>query len=333
MRWRWSPTFTTVELQVEPGHKSGKSQGKWKLTTLSEITYCISEGYQRVGCYYENKITFAFFFLPGKLVAFLENSMVHASILTITAISVERFYAICWPLRAQFICTNQRTIRIIYVLWACAVGFSLPFLVMSYTELARFHDGRQVTVCRTPVDETWKRVYVIGISILFFCVPFILLVLIYTAIALQLSVQAKALGSDADSSSIANYKLRRQVVVLMVAIIILFFICNLPIRVLSVWSIFTSKQQKVSIGFEAYLNISSFARVMFYLNSAGNPIVYNIVSSRFRESCKRILSRSKKRKIKRRRSSLIFHFDAKNRQNRSMFHKQNIRQSKLWGVN
>ena len=40
------------------------------------------------------------------LVTFVERSVSHSSILTIVAITVERYYAICLPLRASVVCTK-----------------------------------------------------------------------------------------------------------------------------------------------------------------------------------------------------------------------------------
>lgn len=35
-------------------------------------------------------------------------------------------------------------------------------------------------------------------------------------------------------------------------------------------------------GFETYYNILYFSRIMFHINSAINPILYNLMSSKFR---------------------------------------------------
>jgi hypothetical protein len=36
---------------------------------------------------------------------------------------------------------------------------------------------------------------------------------------------------------------------------------------------------------------------MFYLNSAGNPVLYNIVSSKFRDACRRVLRCQKQQRL------------------------------------
>lgn len=57
----------------------------------------------------------------GKLVPFVELTVAHASILTILAISFERYYAICEPLKAGYVCTKTRAMIICVVCW-CVAG-------------------------------------------------------------------------------------------------------------------------------------------------------------------------------------------------------------------
>ncbi len=42
---------------------------------------------------------------------------------------------------------------------------------------------------------------------------------------------------------------------------------------------------------ETYFNVLYFSRLMFYINSAINPILYNIMSSKFRDGFKRVFFR------------------------------------------
>ncbi|KAK6622438.1 hypothetical protein RUM44_002249 [Polyplax serrata] len=46
----------------------------------------------------------------------------HASVLTILAISFERYYAICEPLKAGYICTKTRAFFICLCAWFLAGG-------------------------------------------------------------------------------------------------------------------------------------------------------------------------------------------------------------------
>lgn len=55
---------------------------------------------------------------------FVELTVAHASVLTILAISFERYYAICEPLKAGYVCTKERALLICFLAWAFAALFT-----------------------------------------------------------------------------------------------------------------------------------------------------------------------------------------------------------------
>lgn len=60
------------------------------------------------------------FLFAGKIIPFVELTVAHASVLTILAITFERYYAICEPLRAGYVCTKARAIVICIITWLVA---------------------------------------------------------------------------------------------------------------------------------------------------------------------------------------------------------------------
>jgi hypothetical protein len=69
-----------------------------------------------------NKLFLSIF--VGKLVPFIELTVAHASVLTILAISFERYYAICEPLKAGYVCTKARALLICLAAWVIAALFT-----------------------------------------------------------------------------------------------------------------------------------------------------------------------------------------------------------------
>ena len=64
------------------------------------------------------------------LATFVERSVSHTSILTILAITVERYYAICLPLKAGEVCTKSRACLICLIAWLAGFGLTTPILAM-----------------------------------------------------------------------------------------------------------------------------------------------------------------------------------------------------------
>lgn len=65
------------------------------------------------------------------------------------------------------------------------------------------------------------------------------------------------------------------------AVVVSFFVCLLPYRLLTLI-------QDDSIPPEVFYMLVNFCRVMVYLNSAINPILYNLMSSKFRNGFLRL---------------------------------------------
>jgi len=127
---------------------------------------------------------------------FLTEMTTTASVLTISAFTVERYLAICHPLRAQTAYRLERTNRTIVVIWLVACTASIPFPVNArafhYVDDPR--DGTPLAdsfVCNIPPDRmaTMKSVFLVYTFVLF-VVPMLAIVGLYAAIGLTLRRRA-----------------------------------------------------------------------------------------------------------------------------------------------
>ena len=79
-----------------------------------------------------------------------------------------------------------------------------------------------------------------------------------------------------------NTRARKQVILMLGTVVLCFFLCLMPYRALTLWIIITPPEFYEDFSPEKWYNILYFARVMLYINSAINPILYNLMSSKFR---------------------------------------------------
>lgn len=172
----------------------------------------------------------------------------------------------------------------------------MPFAFMTFSEDAIFHDGTDVKVCRTRVYETWHYAYVITMFVIFFILPLAVLMVMYCAIIKHVTKDLLPHG-DVSRRLFCSNRYRKQIVFMIIGVVVLFFVCLIPLKVLALWTIFTPQADLRSLGFEGYTNLLSASRILLYTNSAGNPVIYGLVSSRFRKAFLMSLSDCRKTKL------------------------------------
>ncbi|XP_074644015.1 QRFP-like peptide receptor [Tubulanus polymorphus] len=227
-----------------------------------------------------------------KLVPYLENLSALASVLTILAISFERYYAICHPFQAQYNCTISRSLKVLTAVWLFAIIVSAPFILTTRLGKAVFTEtGKTVYVCRTMATSISSRAFFTANIVFFFFIPMIMLAVLYANIISKLFTDSSHL-LQTNASRNTGLRNRRQVVFMLVSIIILFITCMLPFRILTMYLMYTPMTRiKVEVGVYRMFYLILFARVMYYLNSACNFLVYNAHSTKFRCAFRAVLCR------------------------------------------
>ncbi|XP_052238375.1 thyrotropin-releasing hormone receptor-like [Dreissena polymorpha] len=77
------------------------------------------------------------------LVPFLENAVAHASVLTITAITLERYRVVRYPLKS--VDDNMRAVRwILLGIWLFSAASCVPYIFITKYMDAAFHDGTPI---------------------------------------------------------------------------------------------------------------------------------------------------------------------------------------------
>ena len=221
-------------------------------------------------------------YFSGKLVPYLEHTVAHGSVLTILAISIERFRVVCHPLKG----VNEdykKVWKVVAVIWIISAVASLPWISLPVYKDSFYKDGTPFKACKTYISEPWHKAYIVMLTVVFFVLPSSVLLCLYCIVCYVLHKARKETTRLGKTNQYRDKKrLRRQVINILTSIVLLFFICHLPYRVFGIWTTFGSDH--ASLGFETYFDILYACRIMFYLNHAVNPIIYNFVSTKFRDA-------------------------------------------------
>ncbi|XP_032081730.1 neuromedin-U receptor 1 [Thamnophis elegans] len=229
----------------------------------------------------------------------LFEAVCFASILNVTALSVERYIAVVHPLKAKYVVTKNHAQKVILTVWVFSFICSIPNTSLHGIQ-ALYVPGWGVVpdsdTCTLVKSPLVYNLLIQVTTIVFFFVPMAVISVLYLLIGLQLRKEKLLEALEAKSGSRSDYHSirlqlkkarRRQVTHMLFMLVIVFGICWAPFHTdRLVWSFVTHWTDQMHRVFQ-YLHILS--GVFFYLSSAVNPILYNLMSSRFREMFKDVM--------------------------------------------
>ncbi|KPP59531.1 growth hormone secretagogue receptor type 1-like [Scleropages formosus] len=212
-----------------------------------------------------------------KLSQFVSEACTFSSILHITALSVERYLAVCFPLRAKVLVTHAKVKGLIGLLWAAALLSAGPVFALVGVEELEDGGGSECR-CTQYALSSGLLGAMMWLSNLYFLVPLCCLSLLYGLIARKLWHRRHCAHRD---------RANRQTVKMLAVIVLAFVLCWLPFHVgRTLFSVSLSSSPHMYT-VSQYFNLVSF--VLFYLSAAINPILYNTMSSRYRLAVRGLL--------------------------------------------
>ncbi|CAG7725864.1 unnamed protein product, partial [Allacma fusca] len=220
----------------------------------------------------------------------------NATVLTITSFTVERYVAICHPLRSHKLSQLSRVITIILLIWVFALVFALP-------QAAQFGVTDEVDDNgRVLIEGAWCSIkrhfipYAFQISIcVFFVIPMTMITVLYVLIGLKLR---RSPGSNRNNREITveprntNRHSQSHVIRMLIAVVVAFFICWAPFhiqRLMAIYSEFLGLAESDSLS-TLYKIINYVSGILYYVSTCINPILYHIMSNKFRQAFKDTIS-------------------------------------------
>ncbi|XP_040831758.1 neuromedin-U receptor 2 [Ochotona curzoniae] len=237
-------------------------------------------------------------FLLGPIGCYFKTALFEtvcfASILSVTTVSVERYVAILHPFRAKLESTRRRALRILAVVWGFSVLFSLPNTSIHGIKLQYFPNGSLVPGSATCeiIKPMWIYNFIIQVtSFLFYILPMTVISILYYLMGLRLkkdeSLQANEVTTNIQRPS------RKSVTKMLFVLVLVFAICWTPFHIDRLFFSFVDEwNESLATVFNLIHVVSG---VFFYLSSAVNPVIYNVLSRRFRAAFRNVISPSCKR--------------------------------------
>nr|XP_057930577.1 thyrotropin releasing hormone receptor 2 isoform X1 [Doryrhamphus excisus] len=225
-------------------------------------------------------------------ITYLQYLGINVSSCSITAFTVERYIAICHPMKAQTVCTVSRAKKIITGVWIFTCVYCILWFFLVDIQVSM--DGHVQCGYRVK-RELYLPIYLIDFAI-FYVVPLLLAIVLYGLIARILYLGP--LPNQPDTCTTLRRSCRevtevetgarprrpkgalssrKQVTKMLAVVVILFALLWMPYRSLVLINSFVSTPY-----LDAWFLL--FCRTCIYANSAINPVIYNAMSQKFRSA-------------------------------------------------
>ncbi|XP_046568005.1 pyrokinin-1 receptor-like [Haliotis rubra] len=229
--------------------------------------------------------------------SFLSEMTSYASVLTITAFTVERYVAICHPIKAQTLSNLSRAIRIIVIIWivACASAMPYPihtrvFYYLKYPNTTKpIEDSKQCNIPLAWIDFM-KHMFQVSFFV-FFVLPMGIISIMYILIGITLKKSQFGGSAEAGFKNSAKATARKAVIKMLVAVVVAFFVCWAPFHSQRLMTSYLSRNQWTLELLDFQSHLFYISGVLYFFNSTVNPLLYNMMSRKFRRAFKRTLCR------------------------------------------
>ncbi|KAH8293034.1 hypothetical protein KR054_009223 [Drosophila jambulina] len=220
----------------------------------------------------------------------LSETAANATVLTITAFTVERYIAICHPFRQHTMSKLSRAVKFIFAIWIAALLLALPQAIQFSVVVQDMGLGSGSSC--TMKNDFFAHVFAVS-GFLFFGGPMTAICVLYVLIGVKLK-RSRLLQALPRRCYDVNRGISAQtrVIRMLVAVAVAFFICWAPFHAQRLMAVYGSSSGIESQWFNDVFSILDYTSgVLYFLSTCINPLLYNIMSHKFREAFKVTLAR------------------------------------------
>ncbi|XP_059079871.1 neuropeptides capa receptor-like isoform X2 [Tigriopus californicus] len=229
-----------------------------------------------------------------KIRALVSEMTSYSSVLTIVAFSMERYLAICHPLYSYTMSGLQRASKIIAALWLFALASAIPYAI--YTKVHYInHPFTNQTIPESAfctIQPTPTFLFEFS-SFLFFIIPMTIMIFLYVRMGFRIRQTATFGRNTAVHGESRSVQSKKAILKMLAAVVFAFFICWAPFHAQRLLYVVFYEYKWKFVSEEVYQQINEklfyVTGCFYYFSSTVNPILYNVMSVKYRNAFKETL--------------------------------------------
>ena len=198
------------------------------------------------------------------------------SVLSLALITVERYIAIVFPLKSTMLDQSRIRFSLSLLTWIIPVIFGCPYILFAKVITVDDH-----SFCRLSWIGSGLTIYNVSGIVVFYCTPFILIIILFTRIVKALRQRSKL--EDVMRGPMINTRQKQQqkVTKILFSIVMAFFVCWTPLTIYLALRLFYPDR---FLKEQCQIMSALFFYIFPSLSTAVNPVILLFFSTNYRQA-------------------------------------------------